>query len=154
MAEAARCGIGVNVKRWVAPVVLVGDSGWKVGEGGERDVTESSPQLGKAKGGKATGAKVPGAQYSQETGRIGDMVMGEREIDNMLPGDTTAKQNVMEGVRTKNYSEVVIDGVRRRARMYVGDSIVRNTERALIKGTTWWFACGKKSWVRAGEVLF
>ena len=34
----------------------------------------------------------------------------------MLPGDTTAGQNATEEIRRKNYSEVVIDGVRRRER--------------------------------------
>ena len=57
--------------------------------------------------------------------------MGEREMDNMLPGDTTAEQNAMEGIRRKSYSEVVIVGVRRRARVFVGNSIVRKTDRAL-----------------------
>ena len=62
------------------------------------------------------------------------MLMDEREIDNMLPGDTTAGQNVTEGIRRKCYSEVVTEGVRRRARVFVGDSIVRKTDRALSKG--------------------
>ena len=43
------------------------------------------------------------------------MLMGEREMDNSLPGDTTAGQNAMEGIRCKGDSEVVIEGVRRRA---------------------------------------
>ena len=34
----------------------------------------------------------------------------------------------------KSYSEVVIEGVRERARMFVGDSIVRKTDRDLNKG--------------------
>ena len=50
------------------------------------------------------------------------MLMDEREIDNMLPGDcqATAGQNVTEGIRRKCYSEVVTEGVRRRARVFVG----------------------------------
>ena len=40
--------------------------------------------------GKETGTKAPGAQDSQETGGKGDVLMGERKVDNMLPGDTTA----------------------------------------------------------------
>ena len=42
------------------------------------------------------------------------MLMGEREIDNMLPGDTTAGLNATEGIRRKNYSDLVVEGVRRR----------------------------------------
>ena len=40
-----------------------------------------------------------------------------------------------EGIRRKSYSEVVIEGVRRRARVFVRDSIVRKTDRALNKGS-------------------
>ena len=43
----------------------------------------------------------------------------------MLPGDTNAGQNAMEGVRRKNYSEVVIEGARKRARVVVGGSVGR-----------------------------
>ena len=60
--------------------------------------------------------------------------MGERKMDNMLPDDTTAGQDATEGIRHKSYSEVVIEGVRRKARVFVGDSIVRKTDRALNKG--------------------
>ena len=88
-------------------------------------------------GGEDTGAKAPGAQYSQETGGKGDMLMDEREMDSMLPGDTTAGQNATEGIRRKSYSEIVIEGVRRRARVFAEDSMVRKTDRALNKGTTW-----------------
>ena len=45
---------------------------------------------GKDTGAKAPAAKAPGAQYNQETGGKGDMLMGEREMDNMVAGDTTA----------------------------------------------------------------
>ena len=33
------------------------------------------------------------------------MSMGEKEMDNMLPSDTTAGQNITEGNRRKSYSE-------------------------------------------------
>ena len=46
----------------------------------------------------------------------------------------TAGQNMTEGIQRKNYSEVVIEGVRKRVRVFVGDSIVRNTDRDLNKG--------------------
>ena len=52
-------------------------------------------------GGKAKGKKALGVQDSQETGGKGDMLIGEREMDNMLPGDTTVGQNVTEGIRRK-----------------------------------------------------
>ena len=56
--------------------------------------------------------------------------MSEREPDNSLPpSDTAAGQNVMEGIHRKSYSEVVIEGVRKRARVFVrvlnkGDDVV------------------------------
>ena len=85
--------------------------------------------------------KAIGLQDSQDTGGKDDMLMGEREVDNMLPGDATAGQNATEGIRRKSYSEVVIEGVRRKARVVVGDSIVvRKIDRVLSQGTTWWFA--------------
>ena len=44
-----------------------------------------------------------------------------------------AGQNVMEEIHQKSYSEAVIEGVRKRARVFEGDSIVRKTDRALNK---------------------
>ena len=87
---------------------------------------------GKAKGTEKSGMKATGAQDSQETGGKGDMLMGEREMDNRLPGDTNAGQkNATEGMQRK--SKIVIEGMRR-ARVFVGDSIVRKTDRLLNKG--------------------
>ena len=40
----------------------------------------------------------------------------------------------MEGIHLKSYSEAVIEGVRKRARVFVGDSIVRKTDIILNKG--------------------
>ena len=40
----------------------------------------------------------------------------------------------MEGIEQKSYSAAVIEGVRKRARVFVGDSIVRKTDRFLNKG--------------------
>ena len=86
-------------------------------------------------GGKVSGWKATGGQISQETGGKGDRLMSEREPDNSLPpSDKAAGQNVMEGIHRKSYSEAVIEGVRKRARMFVGDSIVRKTDRVLNKG--------------------
>lgn len=67
-----------------------------------------------------------------KTGRKGDKLMGEKEID-MLARDTTARQNMMDGNRRKGYSEVVIEGVRRKVREFIGESIVRETDRVLRK---------------------
>ena len=83
---------------------------------------------------KVSGGKAMGVQVSQETGGKGDSLMGEREIDNSLPGDKAAGQNVTEGIQRKNYCEVVIDRVRKKARVFVGDSIVRKTDGVLNKG--------------------
>ena len=86
-------------------------------------------------GGKVSGGKATGAQVNQETGRKGDRLMSEREPDNSLPpSDKAAGQNVMEGIHQKSYSEAVIEGVRMRARVFVGDSIVRKTDKVLNKG--------------------
>ena len=84
--------------------------------------------------GKVSGGKATGAQFSQETGGKGDRLMGESEDDNSMPGDNAAGQNVTEGIQRKSYSEAVIEGVRKRASVFVGDSIVRKTNRALNKG--------------------
>ena len=85
-------------------------------------------------GGKVSGGKAMGAQVSQETGGKGDMFTGERETDNRLFSDKAAGQNVMEGIHRKSYSEAVIQEVRKRARVFMGDSIVRKTDRVLNKG--------------------
>ena len=85
-------------------------------------------------GGKVSGRKATGAQFSQETGGKGDLLMGERENDNRLPGDKAAGQNVMEGIQREGYSKAVIKAVRNRARMFFGHSIVRKTDRVLNKG--------------------
>ena len=41
---------------------------------------------------------------------------------------------MMEGIQRKSYSVAVIDGVRKRARVLVGESIVRKTDKVLNKG--------------------
>ena len=46
--------------------------------------------------------------------------MGKREIDNRVPDDTTAGQNVTEGIQRKSYSNAVMEGVKRRARVFMG----------------------------------
>ena len=62
---------------------------------------------GESTGAKAPRTNVPRAQDSQETG-----------ID--TGGDTTFGQNATEGIRHKSYPEVVIEGMRWRARVFVG----------------------------------
>ena len=70
--------------------------------------------------------------------------MGDRAMNDMVPGDTTAGQNATGGNRRKSYSGVVTEGMRRIARAFVGDSRVRKTGRALK--TTWCFALQRKQW--------
>ena len=68
--------------------------------------------------------------------------MGETRAKEWEVGETGAKetggkgsgQNGMEGIERKSYSAAVIEGVRKRARVFVGDSIVRKTDRVLNKG--------------------
>ena len=83
----------------------VGETGGETG-GKEKGVGE--------KGGKTTGGKERG---------VGETRAKEWEV-----GETGGKgsgQNVMEGIERKSYSAAVIEGVRKRARVFVGDSIVR-----------------------------
>ncbi|KAI0215856.1 hypothetical protein LSAT2_032078 [Lamellibrachia satsuma] len=103
------------------------------GDGSEGDWKEGDG--GKATGAKASGVKSTGAQENQEMGGKGDIDGRARwRRDNMLPSDIAAGQNATEGIRCKSYSEVVIEGLRRRARAFVGDSIARKTDRAPNKG--------------------
>ena len=73
--------------------------GWNEREGRRREGRRHGRE---ETGGTATDAKASVEQYNQEMGGKGDM--GEREMDNMLLGDTTAGQNAT------SYSEVVIEG--------------------------------------------
>ena len=104
-----------------------------------RDARESSPQPGrKLRGGKVTGLRETGRK---ETGRKGtggkttgvkERGVGETRAKEWEVGETGGKgsgQNVMEGIERKSYSAAVIEGVRKRARVFVGDSIVRKTDR-------------------------
>ena len=133
----------------------VGDTGGKekgVGEMGgkttgvkERGVAETG---GKEKGegetgGKTTGVKERGGKENGvgETGGkttgVKERGVGETGGKEKGVGETEGKgsgQNVMEGIERKSYSAAVIEGVRKRARVFVGDSIVRKTDRVLNKG--------------------
>ena len=51
-----------------------------------------------------------------------------RETDNSLLFDKAAGQNVMEGIQRNIYSAAVKEGARKRARVFMGNSIGRPTE--------------------------
>ena len=93
-------------------------------------------------GWKGPRGKATGVQVSQATGGKGDRLMSEREPDNSLPpSDKAAGQNVIERIHRKSYYEAVIEGVRKRANIFVADTIVRKTDIVLNKEMTWLFAC-------------
>ena len=80
------------------------------------------------KGGKTTGVKERG---------VGETRAKEWEVGETGGKETRGNgsgQNVMEGIERNSYSAAVIEGVRKRARVFVGDSIVRKTDRVLNKG--------------------
>ena len=88
---------------------------------------------GKEKGVGETGGKTTGVK---ERG-VGETRAKEWEVGETGGKETGGKgsgQNVMEGIERKSYSAAVIEGVRKRARVFVGDSIVRKTDRVLNKG--------------------
>ena len=89
----------------------------------ERRRWEGSRRMGRrCDRGRREGKRKEGKCHnSQETGGKGDRLMGERETDNSLPDDTTAKGKATKGIPRKIYSEVVIEGVRRRAKVFVGN---------------------------------
>ena len=128
----------------------VGETGGKekgVGETGGKE-TGVGETGGKEKGVGETGGKTTG-EKEREVGETGGKTTGvkEREVGETRAkewevGETGAKetggkgsgQNVMEGIERKSYSAAVIEGVKKRARVFVGDSIVRKTDRVLNKG--------------------
>ena len=104
-------------------------------------------------GGKTTGVKKMGAgetggkekgvgETGGKTTGVKERGVGETRAKEWELGETGAKetggkgsgQNVMEGIERKSYSAAVIVGVRKRARVFVGDSIVRKTDKVLNKG--------------------
>ena len=96
----------------------------------ERGVGETG---GKEKGVGETGGKTTGVK---ERG-VGETRAKEWEVGETGGKETGGKgsgQNVMEGIERKSYSAAVIEGVKKRARVFVGDSIVRKTDRVLNKG--------------------
>ena len=106
----------------------------------ERGVGETG---GKEKGVGETGGKEKGVgETGGKTTGVKEREVGETRAKEWEVGETGAKetggkgsgQNVMEGLERKSYSAAVIEGVRKRARVFVGDSIVRKTDRVLNKG--------------------
>ena len=96
----------------------------------ERGVGETG---GKEKGVGETGGKTTGVKERE----VGETRAKEWEVGETGAKETGGKrsgQNVMEGIERKSYSAAVIEGVRKRARVFVGDSIVRKTDRVLKKG--------------------
>ena len=103
----------------------VGETGGKTTGVKERGVAETG---GKEKGVGETGGKTTGVK-ERGVGETGGKEKGVGETEGKESG-----QNVMEGIERKSYSAAVIEGVRKRARVFVGDSIVRKTDRVLNKG--------------------
>ena len=103
----------------------VGETGGKTTGVKERGVAETG---GKEKGVGETGGKTTGVK-EKGVGETGGKDKGVGETEGKGSG-----QNVMEGIERKSYSAAVIEGVRKRARVFVGDSIVRKTDRVLNKG--------------------
>ena len=113
----------------------VGETGGKekgVGETGGKTTGVKERGVGET-GGKTTGVKERGvAETGGKEKGVGETGGKEKGV-----GETEGKgsgQNVMEGIERKSYSAAVIEGVRKRARVFVGDSIVRKTDRVLNKG--------------------
>ena len=118
----------------------VGETGGKTTGVKERGVAET--------GGKTTGVKESGVaetggkekgvgETGGKTTGVKERGVGETGGKDKGVGETEGKgsgQNVMEGIERKSYSAAVIEGVRKRARVFVGDSIVRKTDRVLNKG--------------------
>ena len=123
-----------------------------VKERGARETGGKEKGLGET-GGKTTGVKERGAgetggkekgvgETGGKTTGVKERGVGETRAKEWEVGETGAKetgrkgsgQNVMEGIERKSYSAAVIEGVRKRARVFVGDSIVRKTDRVLNKG--------------------
>ncbi|KAI0218665.1 hypothetical protein LSAT2_029625, partial [Lamellibrachia satsuma] len=95
--------------------------------GKEKGVAETGGKE-KRKGVGETGGKTTGVK-ERGVGETGGKEKGSGETEGKGSG-----QNVMEGIERKSYSAAVIEGVRKRARVFVGDSIVRKTDRVLNKG--------------------
>ena len=111
------------------------ETGGKTTGAKERGVGETG---GKEKGVGETGGKEKGVgETGGKTTGVKEREVGETRAKEWEVGETGAKEtggNGMEGIERKSYSAAVIEGVRKRARVFVGDSIVRKTDRVLNKG--------------------
>ena len=118
----------------------VGETGGKTTGVNERGVGETGGKTTgvKERGVGETGAKENGVgETGGKTTGVKERGVGETRAKEWEVGETGGKgsgQNVMEGIERKSYSAAVIEGVRKRARVFVGDSIVRKTDRVLNKG--------------------
>ena len=68
-----------------------------------------------------------------------DTAEEEEESDATKKGqENSTEENRIgqEGERRKSYSAAVIDGIKRKRRIFVGDSIVRKTDTRLSRGRT------------------
>ena len=106
---------------------------------GERSGGDGRETTGvKERGVGETGGKEKGVGETEwKTTGVKERGVGETRAKELEMGETGGKgsgQNVMEGIERKSYSAAVIEGVRKRARVFVGDSIVRKTDRVLNKG--------------------
>ena len=108
----------------------VGETGGKTTGVKERGVGETG---GKDKGVGETGGKTTGVK-ERGVGETRAKEWGVGETGAKETGGQGSGQNVMEGIKRKSYSAAVIEWVRKRARVFVGDSIVRKTDRVLNKG--------------------
>ena len=108
----------------------VGETGGKTTGVKERGAGETG---GKDKGVGETGGKTTGVK-ERGVGETRAKEWRVRETGAKETGGQGSGQNVMEGIERKSYSAAVIEGVRKRARVFVGDSIVRKTDRVLNKG--------------------
>ena len=111
------------------------ETGGKTTGAKERGVGETG---GKEKGVGETGGKEKGVgETGGKTTGVKEREVGEARAKEWEVGETGGKgsgQNGMEGIERKSYSAALIEGVRKRARVFVGDSIVRKTDRVLNKG--------------------
>ena len=118
----------------------VGETGGKTTGVKERGVAETGGKTTgvKERGVAETGGKEKGVgETGGKTTGVKERGVGEKGGKEKGVGETEGKgsgQNVMEGIERKSYSAAVIEGVRKRARVFVGDSIVRKTDRVLNKG--------------------
>ena len=109
----------------------VGETGGKTTRVKERGVAETG---GKETGGKTTGVKERGVgetggkekgvgETEGKTTGVKERGVGDTRAKEWEVGETGGKglgQNVMEGIERKSYSAAVIEGVRKRSRVFVG----------------------------------